>query len=148
MRRHEQLSLDRPWIEHSHAEELAKMSQILDHDPAMSELIEQDLVRGVRHPERGTRGMSGDQVLRVLLLKQMNGFSYTELAFHVADSVSYRTFCRFGALGATPSRSTLAENLKKVRAETLERIKRVSRQYAVQAGVERGRKRRTDARVV
>ena len=75
MRRHEQLSLDRPWIEHSHAEELAKMSEILDRHPGMAELIGQDLVRGVGHPERGARGMSGDQVLRVLLLKQRNGFS-------------------------------------------------------------------------
>ena len=28
MRRHEQLSLERPYIEHSHAAELAKISQI------------------------------------------------------------------------------------------------------------------------
>ena len=90
MRRHEQLSLDRPWIEHSHAEELAKISQILDSHAGIAERIEQDLVRGVRRPERGARGMSGDQVLGALLLKQMNGFSYAELSFHVADSVSYR----------------------------------------------------------
>jgi IS5 family transposase len=148
MRRHEQLSLDRPWIEHSHAGELAKMSQILDDHPGMAELIEQDLTRGVRHPGRGARGMSGDQVLRVLLLKQMNSFSYAELAFHVADSVSYRAFCRFGALGSTPSRSTLAENLKKVRPETLERIQRIVLDYAAQSGVERGRKVRIDSTVV
>ena len=148
MRRHEQMSLDRPWIKHSHADELAKMSQILDSHGVMAELIEQDLVRGVSHPERGARGMSGDQVLRVLLLKQMNGFSYAELSFHVADSVSYRTFCRFGALGSTPSRSTLAENLKKVRPETLERIQRIVLQHAAQSGVERGRKVRIDATVV
>ena len=148
MRRHDQMSLDRPWIEHSHAAELAKMSQILDAHPAMAELIGQDLVRGVRHPERGTRGMSGDQVLRVLVLKQMNGFSYAELSFHVADSVSYRTFCRFGALSSTPSRSTLAENLKKVRPETLEQIQRIVLQHAAQSGVERGRKVRIDATVV
>jgi len=42
MRRHEQLSLDRPWIEHSHADELAKMSEILDSHPGMAQLIEQD----------------------------------------------------------------------------------------------------------
>ncbi len=148
MRRHEQLSLDRPWIEHSHAGELAKMSEILDSHPGMAQLIGQDLVLGVRHPERGARGMSGDQVLRVLLLKQMNGFSYAELSFHVADSVSYRTFCRFGALSSTPSRSALAENLKKVRPETLEQIQRIVLRHAAQCGVEQGRKVRIDATVV
>ncbi len=66
--------------------------------------------------------MSGDQVLRVLVVKQMNDFSYAALHFHLMDSASYRTFCRFGALEAVPSRSALAENLKKVRAETLEEV--------------------------
>ena len=148
MRRHEQLSLDRPGIKHSHADELAKIGEILDSDSRMASLIEQDLVLGVRHPERGARGMSGDQVLRALLLKQMNGFSYDLLAYHLEDSVSYRAFCRFGALGSTPSRSTLAENLKKVRPETLEQIQRMVLAYAAHSGVERGRKVRIDATVV
>jgi len=148
MRRHEQLSLDRPGIKHDHAGELAKIGEILNSHPRMARLIEQDLVRGVRHPERGARGMSGDQVLRALLLKQMNGFSYDLLSYHLEDSVSYRAFCRFGALGATPSRSTLAENLKKVRPETLEQIQRLVLKHAAQSGVERGRKVRIDATVV
>jgi len=92
--------------------------------------------------------MSGDQVLRVLLLKQMNGFSYRELEFHLADSVTYWTFCRFGALEPTPTRATLAENLKKVRAETLEAIGAMVIRYAAKTGVERGRKVRVDSTVV
>ena len=102
MRRHEQLSLEQPYIEHSHAEELAKISQILTLHPAIAEGVGQDLVCGLACPQTGARGMSGDQVLRVLLLKQMNGFSYRELEFHLADSVTYRTFCRFGALELPP----------------------------------------------
>ena len=92
--------------------------------------------------------MSGDQVLRVLLLKQMNGFSYRELEFHLADSVTYRTFCRLGALEPTPTRATLAENLKRVQAETLEAIGAVVIRYAAKTGVERGRKVRVDSTVV
>ncbi len=122
MRRHEQLSLDQPYIDHGHAAELAAISEVLSLHPAMAQLVEQDLVRGLACPHTGAQGMSGDQVLRVLLIKQMNSFSYQELTFHLADSTTYRTFCRFGALEPTPSRATLAENLKKVRAETLERI--------------------------
>jgi len=148
MRRHEQLSLDQPYIEHSHAAELAKISQILSLHPDIAELVGQDLVRGLACPQTGARGMSGDQVLRVLLLKQMNGFSYRELEFHLADSVTYRTFCRFGALEPTPTRATLAENLKKVRAETLEAIGAMVIRYAAKTGVERGRKVRVDSTVV
>jgi IS5 family transposase len=148
MRRHEQLSLEQPYIEHSHAAELATISQILFLHPDIAELVGQDLVRGLVCPQTGARGMSGDQVLRVLLLKQMNTFSYRELEFHLADSVTYRTFCRFGALEPTPSRATLAENLKKVRADTLEAVGAVVLHYAAKKGVERGRKVRVDSTVV
>ena len=148
MRRHEQLSLEQPYIAHSHAAELAKISQILSLHPDIAERVGQDLVRGLACPHTGAPGMSGDQVLRVLLLKQMNGFSYRELEFHMADSVTYRTFCRFGALEPTPTRATLAENLKKVRAATLEAVGAMVILYAARTGVERGRKVRVDSTVV
>ncbi len=148
MRRHDQLSLEQPWIDHPHAQELEAISRILDSNPAMAEAVAQDLLRGLKHPHTGSRGMSGDQVLRVLLVKQMNGFSYEALCFHLLDSASYRTFCRFGALETVPKRSTLAENLKKVRPETLEQIHRMLLAVAGDEGVEKGRKVRIDATVV
>lgn len=147
MRRHEQLSLTQPWIDHSHARELEAISRMLDEEADMVRLIEQDLVQGVKSPHTGARGMSGDQVLRVLVVKQMNGFSYEELHFHLLDSASYRTFCRFGALEEVPAKSTLAENVKKVRAETLEALNRVLLKRAAREKVERGRKVRIDATV-
>jgi len=147
MRRQDQFWLTRPPIDHTHAEELAQISRILDHNPGMADVVAQDLVRGLRNPHTGARGMSGDQVLRVLMVKQMNGFSYEELAFHLADSVSYRSFCRFGAFEHVPSRATLAENLKKVQAATLETILRLLVRHAIELKVESGRKIRIDATV-
>jgi IS5 family transposase len=148
MRRHEQLSLAQPWIVHPHARELEAISRILDAEGGMAERVGQDLVRGVRNPQTGRGGMSGDQVLRVLLVKQMNGFGYEALHFHLLDSASYRTFCRFGALEGVPSRSALAENVKKVRVETLEEIDRMLLRRAAREGVEKGRKVRIDSTVV
>jgi IS5 family transposase len=147
MRRHEQLSLTQPWIDHSHARELEAISRILDEEAGMAERVGQDLVRGVKNPWTGARGMSGDQVLRVLVVKQMNGFSYDELHFHLIDSASYRTFCRFGALEEVPGKSTVAENVKKVRAETLDEIDRLVLGRAERKGVEKGRKVRIDSTV-
>lgn len=147
MRRHDQLSLTQPWIDHSHARELETISRMLDEEADMVRLIEQDLVQGVKNPHTGARGMSGDQVLRVLVVKQMNGFSYEEMHFHLQDSASYRTFCRFGALEEVPAKSTLAENVKKVRAETLEALNRVLLKRAVREKVEQGRKVRIDSTV-
>jgi IS5 family transposase len=147
MRRHDQLSLTQPWIAHAHAHELEAISRMLDEEADMVGLIEQDLVQGVKNPHTGARGMSGDQVLRVLVVKQMNGFSYEELHFHLLDSASYRTFCRFGALEQVPAKSTLAENVKKVRAETLEALNRVLLKRAAREKVEQGRKVRIDGTV-
>ena len=86
-------------------------------------------------------------MLRILIVKQRTGFSYEELAFHLADSVTYRSFCGFGALEPTPSRSTLAENIKKVQPKTLEKIQRRLVRYAVKLGMETGDKVRLDATV-
>ncbi len=86
-------------------------------------------------------------MLRILLIKQMNGFSYEELTFHLGDSVTYRAFCRFGALERTPARSTLSENLKKICPETLEAVDQQLVGWAVERKIEKGRKVRIDATV-
>jgi len=91
--------------------------------------------------------MSADQVLRCVLIKQMHDFSYEDLAFHLDDSATYRSFCGFGALVPTPSRSTLAENIKRITPTTLEKINRRLVRYAVGQGIEPGRKIRIDATV-
>jgi len=147
MRRRDQLSLTQPWIDHPHAKELEQISRILDQQPAMAERVGQDLVRGVKNPATGAGGMSGDQVLRVLIIKQMNDFSYEQLYFHLLDSASYRTFCRFGSLERMPKRSTLAQNIKKVRWETLETNNQLLQKYAENEKIERGRTVRIDATV-
>jgi transposase, IS5 family len=147
MRRRDQLSLTQPWIDHPHAKELEQISRILDQEPAIAERVGQDLVRGVKNPGTGARGMSGDQVLRVMIVKQMNGFSYDQLYFHLVDSASYRTFCRFGSLEGVPKKSTLAENIKKVRWETLEGGNQLLQKRAEKEKIERGRTVRIDATV-
>jgi IS5 family transposase len=143
----EQLPLTRPPIGHAHAAELGQIHQTLAANPRITRRVAQDLVRGVAHPQTGAPGMSADQVLRCLLIKQMHDFSYEDLAFHLDDSATYRSFCGFGALTPTPSRSTLAENIKRITATTLEKINRRLVRYAVAQGIEPGRKVRIDATV-
>ena len=92
--------------------------------------------------------MSAEQVLRATLVKQLNQFTYRELAFHLADSRSYRTFCRLGIMEATPSKSTLAANIKALKSETLEKINRELVSVAEKTAIEKGRKVRVDCTVV
>ena len=93
-----QHSLRETWLNLDHAKELAAMSRVLDDHPTVAERVLQDLRDATRLKKAtcGAGGLSADQVLRILVVKQMNGFSYRELAFHLADSRSYRTFCRLG----------------------------------------------------
>ena len=144
--RHQQLPLTPVPIDHIHARELEHISKKLDALPESAELVRQDLL-GKRRGNTGRKGMSGEQVLRALLVKQMNRFTYEELSFHVMDSISYRRFCRLG-LDDTPSASTLKRNCKKVRPETLEAINMMVVRHAASEGIEKGRKIRADCTVV
>jgi IS5 family transposase len=143
-----QLPLVTPFIDHEHAQELAKMSEIIDslgREVVVS--IHKDLVRNLRNPDKGRTGMSAEQVLRSLVIKQMEGLSYAQLEFRLADSICYRSFCRFGITEKTPDVSTLKNNIKLVRGETMEMINRAILRYAKEQGIENGRKVRTDCTV-
>ena len=78
----------------------------------------------------------------------MNGFSFRALAFHLADSRSYRTFCRLGITDKVPTKSALNTNLKSLQPSTLEAIHRVLLGVAQQAKIETGQTVRTDCTVV
>lgn len=120
-------SLRSTWLDLDHAKELEAMSRVLDANPTVAELVLQDLPAATRSASatRGAGGLSADQVLRILVVKQMNGFSYRELAFQLADSRSYRTFCRLGITDKVPTKSALNANLKALQPATLEAINRI-----------------------
>jgi IS5 family transposase len=145
-----QNSLPETWLDLAHAKELEAMSGVLDDNPTVAELVLQDLRAASHSPQAncGAGGLSAEQVLRALVVKQMNGFSYRELAFHLADSRSYRTFCRFGITDKVPTKSSLNANLKALQPATLEAINRVFVGAAQEAKVETGRTVRTDCTVV
>ena len=145
---HDQLPLVYPFIDHEHARELRRISDILAQMPGASLLVYDDLVSDGPDVSTGRPGLSGDQVLRLLLLKQMNGFSYQELAFHLADSRCYRAFCGFGIDEKSPRKSALQDNIKRVQPETLELVNRLVLAMASQEKVESGRKVRVDCTVV
>lgn len=145
-----QPTLRENWLDLDHAKELEAISRVLDENPKIAELVWQDLqaASGPKQASRGVGGLSGDQVIRILIIKQMNGFSYRELAFHLADSRSYQTFCRLGITDKVPTKSTLQANLKALQPATLEAINRLLAGIAEQAGVETGQTVRTDCTVV
>ena len=136
-------------VNHQHTAELRKIDEILRSLPRIAELIHTDLVRGLRDPYTGRRGnLTADQVFRALHIKQMNGFSYEELAFHLADSNTYRAFCGIGFTDKVPKSSALQRDIKKIRPETLEQIHLLILGKAKDENIEKGRKVRIDCTVV
>lgn len=143
-----QTRLVEPSIDHEHAKELKQIREIISECPEILDLVYADLIRGLDDPEAGRDGdMTAEQVFKVLLIKQMNGFSYRLLEYHLADSRTYRWFCDFGIADEIPSESTLNRDIKKIRPETLEEINRIFLGVAAKKGIEKGRKVRVDCTV-
>lgn len=130
---------------HPKVDALEKISRILDQNSSIYDLVVQDL--GPADHATSAEGMSAEQVAKAAIIKQMEGYSYEELAFHLGDSKAYRSFCRFG-FGRTYARSTLNANIKAITAGTWEAINRVLIEYAGNEDIEHGRQVRVDCTVV
>lgn len=142
--------LTTPPIDHPHAEELAEIGSILRAHPEIAAWVQGELLRPGVSPDIGRDGMTGDQALRALVVKMLKGYSYEDLAFHLADSATYRRFCGYGAVGfgKTPKKSALNKNIKRISARVIEWINRVVLGVAKEDGIEDGRKARIDCTVV
>jgi len=135
-------------IDHPHAEELEGISQILDANPIIYQWVLQDLTRDVMRTDTGAEGMSAEQVLRAAIIKQMEGYSYEELAFHLLDSACYRRFCRIGISDKGFQKSALCNNIKAITSDTWEAINRILVAYGQDKGIEKGKQVRIDSTVV
>jgi len=127
-------------------QELAAISLIIDETPRMLEPVFTDLV-GVKQTDNGRTGMTAEQVLRCAILKQYRHLSYEELAFHLVDSKTFRTFARLER-GQHPSTSTLQKNIKSLSEDTWEAINRAVIANAAQTGIDKGRTVRIDSTAV
>lgn len=143
----EQLPIVIPGVEHDHARELQGISNVLDANPEATKLVYDDLIRGLRNPKKGRKGMSAEQVLRALIIQKLNGFDYRDLEFHLKDSRTYHAFCRFGIGDEVPNFRRLQQDIKRVRPETLEEVNTILVQYAHKQGIEEGNKVRIDCTV-
>jgi transposase, IS5 family len=145
---HAQLPLT-PTSSHPRSAELCAMSGALDANLGVLQRVRADLLRKRKaRATDGREGMTAEQVVRAALVKQMFGFSYDELSFHLGDSGILRGFCRISPSSASPKKSTLQANIASIRAETWETINKALVLYARERKVEDGRWMRTDTTVV
>ncbi len=115
-----QPSIFEAYSKHKVGLQLKRLSHLLDEHPKILRLIEKDLIDPSLMPV-GRSGLTVENVFRCLLLKQQLGISYEQLAFHLSDSVSYRTFVRLpGHL--MPKKSCLQSTIRRIKPETLEQV--------------------------
>ena len=136
------------WGDHQHAKELQAMDELLKQYPMLGVLAAQDLIGEDVDETKGAPGMSGEQVLRAAIVKQLNGFSYSELSFHLSDSLCYQRFCLMGIGGKPWKRATLAYNIKQLSPATWEAVHRVLIRDAAARGIDKGSQARIDCTVV
>jgi transposase, IS5 family len=132
-------------LRHKQARELVAIDRILLANPSAAEAVWKDLQGTLA--KTGRPGLSADQVLRAAIIKQMTGYSYSDLCFHLADSETYRRFCGFACPEEAPRKSALAHSIKRITAETWEEINRILLGYAKREGIEGGERVRIDPTV-
>ena len=144
-----QLPLMEPASGHTQEIELDIISSIIDNTPTISDYALQDINKGKTIiKDTGAEGMSADQILRSALVKQLFGFSYVQLAFHIYDSRALRRFCRIGFADKGFKKSALNANIKCLSERTWQLINRDLVVHAKEEGIEKGRKVRMDCTVV
>jgi len=121
--RNAQVSIFESYSKHEFGAGLETLSRLLDKHPEILSLIEPDLIDKSRK-KVGRCGLTVESIFRCLFLKQQLGVSYEQLAFHLSDSMSYRTFTRLPS-HLSPGRSTLQSTIRSIKPETLEQVHRM-----------------------
>ena len=99
---------------------LGELSRVLDEHPEILRLLEEDFCAEETR-STGRKGLSVESTFRCMLLKQITGVSYEMLAFHLADSSSYRAFARLER-DCQPGKSALSGNIRRLRPQTLQAV--------------------------
>lgn len=105
------------------ARKLKELSDILSSEEQMLHCVRSDLIRHGMNVDEGVEGLTAERVLRILVLQQMNGLSYEDLAFNLEDSRFCQAFCLLSH-DDKPSASMLQRIIHCIAAETREQIVR------------------------
>lgn len=124
---------------------LQKMDAVIDANDHLVACVHNQLTRDVSFT--GARGMSGEQIFRVAILKQLKNYSWRELADRINDGICLRWFTRFYS-SRIPHFTTLQKAVGSIKSETWEKVHDVLVQLAKKKKVEKGQYLRADTTVV
>jgi len=126
---------------------LQSISDFLDGQADLAELVRADLECGLKNPAAGRRGLTPQQVLRSLILQRVKDWDYRELRERIADGYTLRRFTTFFSQ-PVPTHDAFHRAFRRLRPETLRTINERVVKAAVAQRLEDGKKLRTDTTVV
>jgi IS5 family transposase len=126
---------------------LEAISGFLDDQREIIESVRQDLVRGLKQPDSGRRGLTATQVLRSLVLMRVKNWDYRELRERIADGLTLRQFADFYC-SPVPQHDAFQRGFIRLTPQTLKAINDLVVRAAVEIGLEDGAKLRVDTTVV
>src|SRR6202171_1740307 len=126
---------------------LQSVSDFLDRRQAMIERVRRDLLRGLKKPRQGRRGLTAPQVLRSLVLMRLKNWDYRELRERIADGLTLRQFTDFYC-DPVPKHDAFNRGFNRLTPATLKAVNDLVVAAAVALGLEDGAKLRVDTTVV
>jgi IS5 family transposase len=126
---------------------LQRISTLLDGQRDLVDRVHADLTRGLKRPRTGRDGITAAQVLRSFILLRIKDWDLRELRERVADGYSLRVFAHFYT-GPVPNHQTFNRNFNRLQPETIRFINDAVVDAAVEMGLAKIDKIRTDTTVV
>jgi transposase, IS5 family len=126
---------------------LQSVSDFLDRRHEMIERVRRDLLRGLKKPRQGRRGLTAPQVLRSLVLMRLKNWDYRELRERIADGLTLRQFTDFYC-DPVPKHDAFNRGFNRLMPATLKAVNDLVVQAAVALGLEDGARLRVDTTVV
>ena len=127
---------------------LQQIGEYLDKLPGYDSIlgkIQMELNEGSSLNRQGRPGMRAEEVLRALILKMLNNYSYRQLEHVISDSASAREFLKLSPFSSGFKYKTLQSNIKQINEATLDLLNAELKNYAQVEGIEDGAAIRTDA---
>src|ERR1700749_3043576 len=125
---------------------LPAICDFLDKQPVLIERVRRDLVRGLKKPRKGRRGLTAAQVLRALVLMRVKNWDYRELRERISHAITLRQFTDF-CCEKVPKHDAFNRSFNRLTPATLKAVNDLIVEAAVKLGVEDGSKLRVDTPV-
>src|SRR6201987_3189109 len=99
------------------------------------ERVRHDLVRDLKRPAKGRRGLTAPQVLRALVLMRLKNWDYRELRERIADGITLRAFTNFYC-EEVPKHDAFNRSFNRLMPATLKAINELVVEAAVKLGLD------------